>query len=259
MEFAGKVALVSGAAQGIGAAVAHMLAAGGATVALLDRDAAGLTHQVTELQRSGRKKALALPADLRDGMAINAAVVRCELELGAIDILVNVAGILRPGSILGMSDTDWADTFAVNTTGPFQLCRAVAQGMVRRGRGAIVTVGSNAAAVPRLNMAAYCASKAATAHFMRCLALELAPHGVRCNTVSPGSTHTAMQRQLWTSADSAQKVIDGDMDAWRLGIPLGRIADPDDIAEAVCFLASDRARQITMHDLRVDGGATLAA
>ena len=100
--------------------------------------------------------------------------------------------------------------------------------------------------------------------FMKCLGLEVAARGVRCNTVAPGSTLTDMQRDMWTAAGAtpdtgARRVIDGDLATYRTGIPLGRIADPDDVADAVVFLASDRARHITMHDLYVDGGATLRA
>ncbi|MFD5456818.1 SDR family oxidoreductase, partial [Streptomyces olivaceus] len=132
------------------------------------------------------------------------------------------------------------------------------------GRGAVVTVASNAAGVPRAGMAAYAASKAASVMFTKCLGLEVAPLGVRCNTVSPGSTLTEMQRAMWEHAPGGAEagrrgVIEGDLAAYRTGIPLGRIAEPADVADAVVFLASDRARHITMHDLYVDGGATLRA
>ncbi|QDQ28495.1 2,3-dihydro-2,3-dihydroxybenzoate dehydrogenase [Chitinimonas arctica] len=258
MEFQGKVALVTGAAQGIGASVAMALARGGAAVAVLDLQAEAVAGTAAALRDLGRP-ALGLAVDVARTDAVEAAVAQVEQELGAIDILVNVAGLLRMGNILTLSDEDWDRTFAVNVGGVFRVSRAVANRMAPRKRGAIVTVGSNASAVPRQQMAAYAASKAASAHFSRCLALEMAQHGIRCNVVSPGSTDTAMQRQLWTSPASEQAVIAGSLDSYRLGIPLGRIAAPDDIAEAVCFLASDRARHITMQDLCVDGGATLGA
>jgi 2,3-dihydro-2,3-dihydroxybenzoate dehydrogenase len=108
-------------------------------------------------------------------------------------------------------------------------------------------------------MAAYAASKAATAQFTRCLGLELSRYGIRCNVVAPGSTDTEMQRSLWTSADGASAVVAGSGEAFRVGIPLGRLAEPADIADAVLFLASDRARYITMQVLCVDGGAGLGA
>lgn len=261
LEFQGQVALVTGAAQGIGLSVARMLAERGASVALLDWQAGALDAAMSSLPRAqAEQRHAAIVADLGGGSAsLDAAVARAEQQLGPLDILASVAGILHLGAALDATDEDWNHTFAVNTTGVFHLCRAVARRMVPRKRGGIVVVGSNAASTPRLQMAAYAASKAATAQFLRCLALELAPHGIRCNLVSPGSTDTAMQRQLWSGPESAQAVIDGSAPHYRLGIPLGRIAQPEDIAEAVCFLASSRSRHITLHDLRVDGGATLDA
>ncbi|MFF2141528.1 2,3-dihydro-2,3-dihydroxybenzoate dehydrogenase [Kitasatospora sp. NPDC058190] len=255
-EFAGVVAMVTGAGQGIGAAVARALAAEGAVVAALDRDSGPLAELAAE---SSAVHPYVL--DVADSQAVDRAVEVTEGQLGRVGVLVNVAGVLRPGSAVELSDEDWAETFAVNATGVFHTGRAVGRRMAARGRGAIVTVGSNAAGVPRAGMAAYAASKAAATVFTRCLGLELARSGVRCNIVSPGSTDTAMQRALWgEDAEAAERrVIEGDLGAWRVGIPLGRIAAPADIAEAVVFLASDRARHITMHDLYVDGGATLRA
>ena len=252
-----RVALVTGAAQGIGAAVARALA-GEASIAALDRREEGLSSLVEELRARGCRAA-AFPADVSDSAAVEAAVERIERELGPIGILVNVAGVLRMAPAVSLSDEDWAATFAVNTHGVFHVSRAVARRMVPRQSGAIVTVGSNAAGVPRMQMAAYAASKAASTMFTKCLGLELAQHGIRCNVVSPGSTDTAMQRALWADEHGAQAVIAGSPETFRVGIPLRRIATPDDIAEAVAFLVSDRARHITLHDLCVDGGATLGA
>ncbi|REG23326.1 2,3-dihydro-2,3-dihydroxybenzoate dehydrogenase [Archangium gephyra] len=252
-----RVALVTGAAQGIGAAVARALA-GEASIAALDKREEGLSSLVEELRARGCRAA-AFPADVSDSAAVEAAVERIERELGPIGILVNVAGVLRVGPAVSLSDEDWAATFAVNTHGVFHVSRAVARRMMPRQSGAIVTVGSNAAGVPRMQMAAYAASKAASTMFTKCLGLELAQHGIRCNVVSPGSTDTAMQRALWADEHGAQAMIAGSPETFRVGIPLRRIATPDDIAEAVAFLVSDRARHITLHDLCVDGGATLGA
>jgi 2,3-dihydro-2,3-dihydroxybenzoate dehydrogenase len=255
---AGKVALVTGAARGIGEAVARSLATAGATVAAVDRDAAGLEALIADLRAAGCEAA-AFPADVGDGAAIEEVVDLIEREVGPICILTNVAGVLRTGPVTSTSDEEWEATFAANCDGVFYVSRAVARRMVPRGCGSIVTVGSNAASTARMHMSAYAASKAAATTFTKCLGLELAPHGIRCNVVSPGSTDTAMQHALWTGENGAQSVIAGDPECFRVGIPLGRLAAPREVAEAVVFLVSERSRHITMHDLRVDGGATLGA
>jgi len=251
----GQLAIVTGAAQGIGAAVVAALVQQGARVAALDIQAEALQYAMQPY--GDRVTSYAL--DLSRSQEVGAVVERITAELGMIDMLANVAGILRMGSICECSDQDWERIFAVNTHGLFYLSRAVARHMMAHKRGSIVTVGSNAAAIPRMHMAAYAASKAAACHFAKCLGLELAPYGIRCNIVSPGSTDTEMQRQLWQSGSDASTVIAGSLPHYRTGIPLGRIADAQDIAKTVLFLLSDAARHITMHDLRVDGGATLDA
>ncbi len=170
---------------------------------------------------------------------------------------MNVEAVLKVNPVTSLTDTDWEKSFAVNTTGIFNVSRSVARVMVPRRNGAIVTVGSNAASVPRQQMAAYAASKAAATHFTRCLGLELAEFGIRCNIISPGSTDTPMQRSLWTDESAREAILQGSLKSFRTGIPLGRMASPEDIADGVLFLLSEQARHITMHDLRVDGGATL--
>lgn len=257
-EFAGRVVMVTGAAQGIGAATALRLAGEGAALALIDRDADSLAGTVTQLRASGAT-VWARALDLCDAAAVESAVAEIEREFGAIEHLAHVAGILRVGECLQLDTNDWDACMAVNARAVFTTTRAVARSMQARGRGSIVAVGSNAAATPRVGMAAYAASKAAASQYLRCLALELAPFGVRCNLVSPGSTDTAMQRAFAHDEQARREILMGVAERYRLGIPLQRIADPDDIAEAICFLLSDRARHITLHDLRVDGGATLDA
>ncbi|MFE0192437.1 2,3-dihydro-2,3-dihydroxybenzoate dehydrogenase [Streptomyces sp. NPDC058989] len=260
-ELTGRLALVTGAGRGIGEAVVRALVERGARVLATDlvpegaeRLAGQYTGQVT-----------ARPLDVTDATAVEALVAEAEDTLGPLDIAVNVAGILRSSPAVDLADEDWAATFAVNTDGVFHVSRAAARRMAERGSGSIVTVASNAAGIPRAGMSAYAASKAAAVMFTQCLGLEVAARGVRCNTVSPGSTRTEMQREMWASsgaddeAAAVRRVIEGDPAAYRTGIPLGRIADPADIAEAVAFLVSDRARHITLHDLYVDGGATLRA
>lgn len=250
-----KVALVTGAAQGIGAAVARALA-GDAVIAALDVQEGKVAALAAELRERGAR-AMAFAANVGDSAAVERAVDTIERELGPIGILVNVAGVLRTGSVVSFSDEDWAATFSVNTHGVFHVSRAVARRMVPRQEGVIVTVGSNASGVPRMQMAAYAASKAASTMFTKCLGLELARYNIRCNVVSPGSTDTAMQRGLWADENGAQAVIAGSPESYRVGIPLRRLASPEDVADAVSFLVSERARHITLHDLYVDGGATL--
>jgi 2,3-dihydro-2,3-dihydroxybenzoate dehydrogenase len=249
------VAVVTGAAQGIGAVVAQALAAGGAKVAAVDIKLSGSDGPMTTLGPGAH----AYACDVRDSSAVNTLVKRVEHEMGPIKVLVNVAGVLRTGPIVEMSDEDWATVFDVNTNGVFNMCRAAARYMIHRRGGAIITVGSNAGGVPRMHMSAYAASKAATAMFTRCLGLELAQHAIRCNVVAPGSTHTDMLTSMWTESYGLSSVIEGDQKIFRTGIPLRRVAEPQDIADAVLFLASDRARHITMQVLYVDGGAALQA
>ncbi|WP_267242298.1 2,3-dihydro-2,3-dihydroxybenzoate dehydrogenase [Streptomyces sp. PR69] len=250
-----SVALVTGAARGIGAAVVDGLVREGAVVAAVDVDADGLAN----LAERSAGMVVPFAADVSDPTAVADVVARAENDIGPIGIGVSVAGILRPGLLCETAEEDWADTFAVNTTGTFLVLRELARRMVGRGRGALVTVASNAVGVPRAGMGAYAASKAAAAMLTRCLGLEVARHGIRCNVVSPGSTDTPMQRLLWNDEDDLARVISGTPEQFRVGIPLGRIADPADIADAVLFLVSDRARHITMQNLFVDGGATLRA
>lgn len=257
-ELAGRTALVTGAGRGIGAAVVRAFVCRGARVLATDLDAEG----VEALAAAHPEQVTARPLDVTDAAAVEGLVEDAERTLGPLDIAVNVAGVLRPAHVVDLTDADWAATFAVNTSGVFHVSRAAARRMTGRGRGNVVTVASNAAGIPRAGMSAYAASKAAAVMFTKCLGLEVASRGVRCNTVSPGSTLTDMQRALWASGDEAEavrRVIEGDPAAHRTGIPLGRIADPSDVADAVVFLVSDRARHITMHDLYVDGGATLRA
>ncbi|MEV8230332.1 2,3-dihydro-2,3-dihydroxybenzoate dehydrogenase [Streptomyces sp. NPDC079167] len=257
-ELAGRLALVTGAGRGIGEAVVHALAGRGARVLATDLAPDG----IAALEKTYDGQVTARTLDVTDPAAVEDLVAEAEDTLGPLDIAVNVAGILRGSPVADLLDEEWAATFAVNTHGVFHVSRSVSRRMTGRGSGSIVTVASNAAGIPRTNMAAYAASKAAAVMFTKCLGLEVAPLGVRCNTVSPGSTLTDMQRGMWTAGDeeaAARRVVEGDAETFRTGIPLGRIADPSDIADAVAFLVSDRARHITMHDLYVDGGATLRA
>ncbi|MFJ8354051.1 2,3-dihydro-2,3-dihydroxybenzoate dehydrogenase [Bacillus paramycoides] len=255
-EFDGKTVLVTGAAQGIGSVVAEMFVERGATVIAVDQNTEGL-NMFLHRYASNENRIKTFLLDVSDSTAVEEVVNHIENDIAPIDILVNVAGVLRMGAIHSFSDEDWNKTFSVNTTGVFYMSRAVSKHMMLRKSGVIVTVGSNAANAPRMEMAAYAASKAATTMFMKCLGLELAAYNIRCNLVSPGSTETEMQRLLWADENGAKNIIAGSQNTYRLGIPLQKIAQPSEIAEAVLFLASNKASHITMHNLCVDGGATL--
>lgn len=253
-ELAGRVAVVTGAAGGIGAAVVVALANAGASVAAVDRDQYGLRRlaaATSGLPVSG------YPADVASATQVERTVTAVELDIGPIEFLVNAAGILRAGPVLDLSEQDWEQTFAINAGGVFRVSTAVARRMAVRKRGAIVTVASNAASVPRTHMAAYGAAKAAATAFTKNLGLELARSGIRCNVVAPGSTDTPMLRSLWHDESGPSHSLNGSPEEYRVGIPLGKFAQPADIADAVLFLLSDRAGHITMHDLYVDGGAAL--
>lgn len=253
---AAGLAMVTGAARGIGAAVARAFAAADTPVALLDRDDAVL--DVAQELRDAGANAVAVVADVADAAAVEEAVARVERTAGPIVGLANVAGVLRAGPALDLDDADWHACLAVNATGVWNTGRAVGRRMRDRGAGSIVTVASNAAAVPRTGMAAYAASKAAAVALTRCLGLELAPH-VRCNVVCPGSTDTAMLQALLPPGAGPAAAIEGAPEQFRVGIPLRRVADPVDVAAAVLFLSGPAARHITLQSLTVDGGAALGA
>jgi len=250
----GKIALVTGAAAGIGAAVVRLLHAHGASVAAIDIDENGLAELAAELGDRVRTGLV----DVSNSAAVDAFVAQVEQDWGPIELAASVAGVLAIDDVVNTTDEEWRRVFDVNTHGVFHVGRALATRMTPRKRGSIVVVSSNAAGVPRQRMAAYAASKAAATMFTRCLGLELAPHGIRCNIVAPGSTRTAMQTGMWAGdPEGEQRILQGAPEAYRTGIPLGKLATPEDIANAVVFLLSDQAGHVTMADLFVDGGATL--
>lgn len=248
----GKIAVVTGAGGGIGLALARRLHEEGARVVATDMDIAAITAEFGESVHTQK-------LDVRDSAQVDALVERIEHELGPIDLAANVAGVLSNQLVVETSDEEWDRVFDINAKGVFRVSRAIARVMMPRKRGAMVTVSSNAAGIPRHAMAAYAASKAAATMFTRCLGLELAPHGIRCNIVAPGSTLTPMQTGMWADENGAAKVIEGSLDNYKSGIPLRKLATPDDVTDAIMFLLSDQAAHITMADLYVDGGATLRA
>ncbi|MFD3747683.1 SDR family oxidoreductase [Nocardia sp. NPDC058633] len=291
-DSSGRIVVVTGAAGGIGAAIAARFAAEDRVVSLWDLDptvhetaAALAATMVSAAERahddpiddatrrrvdgsssttttfSSGAAVHGVTVDITDADAVHAAFDRLTAEHGTVEVLAHAAGVMVGGTALGLGPADWTRCLSVNATGTMLVTQRAATEMAAAGSGSIVVVSSNAAATPRVGMAAYGAAKAAATAFTRSLALQVAPLGVRVNLVSPGSTDTAMLRDMFggTPLDDAAEtaLLDGDPATYRLGIPLRRIAAPADIAAAVHFLASDGARHITMHDLRVDGGATL--
>lgn len=250
--FEGRAALVSGAAGGIGRACVTRLQAAGARVVATDTGAA-----LAALSPEDRAGAIWLPCDLRAAEAAEAMVARAETEAGPLSLAIHAAGVLGTTPLLDMQAEEWRHVLGINLDGSFQLLQAVGRRLVSRPGAALVVISSNAATIPRLGMGAYCASKAGLTMLTRCLGLELAGHGVRCNVIAPGSTLTPMQTAMWADTSGMARVIAGDLESFRTGIPLGKLATPEDIAGAALFLLSDQAGHITMADLYIDGGATL--
>lgn len=250
--------IVTGAARGIGAAVAEKLLANGHLVIGIDiSPQPGAWEIFNALDAEKAANFAAISHDIQQTASLIEQIQHSKFAAMPISGLVNAAGILEMGSLLDTTAEQWLHSLNSNFIGPAQLTQWAAQQMLPHRSGAIVSISSNAALVPRLGMGLYATTKAAVSHYFKNLALELAPHGIRCNSVLPGSTLTQMQRQLWTDNKPPESIIAGSLEQYRSGIPLGKIAEPQDIADAVLFLLSDQARQITMHELVVDGGATL--
>ena len=252
------VAVVTGAGQGIGRAIGLRLLKAGCSLLVIGRTESKLQtlHDEAGVEED---KVLVAAVDICDSAKVDEALERCEAQLGPIRYLVNAAGVLMPSRLLDASIDDIRKTIDINFTSTLLLTQVIARHMVPRKTGSIVTISSNSGTTPRTALGAYPASKAGLNHAMKCLGLELAVYGIRCNLVSPGSTDTAMQRSFQTKESDLDGVINGDLERWRLGIPLGRMADPDDVADLVLFLLSEQARHITMENIIIDGGATLGA
>ncbi|WP_172329468.1 SDR family oxidoreductase [Mangrovicoccus sp. HB161399] len=250
--FEGRAAFVTGAGGGIGQAALRLLREAGARVFAADLPAAlEALEEAPDLRLC--------PLDVTDPASVEAVIAQAEDAFGPLDLGLHAAGVLETRSILDLPAEGWDRVFAVNARGSFLVARGLAARMAGRGRGAIVVIGSNSGGVPRMDMGAYGASKAAAAMLVRSLGLEVAGRGVRVNLVAPGSTLTPMLSGMWQDGDGAARVIAGNPAQFRAGIPLGKLAAPQDIAAAAMFLLSDEAGHVTMADLYVDGGATLRA
>jgi NAD(P)-dependent dehydrogenase (short-subunit alcohol dehydrogenase family) len=248
---AGKRALVTGGAKGIGRAIALELAREGCDIALLDVDEAAAEATAAKIRELGRAAAAAV-GDVAVAASVRAAVTALEAGGGPFDILINNAGIARVGSLLGISEGDWRDTFAVNVDGIFNLSRTVVPGMVERRRGAVVNLASWLGRRGNPIFAAYAASKFAVIGMTQSLAPEVAPFGVRVNAVCPGIIADTPMRSALERAGAAAGLPPTQERAKT--IPLGRAGTPDEVAKVVAFLASDAAAYVTGAAYDVSGG-----
>ncbi|WP_224991878.1 SDR family oxidoreductase [Acinetobacter pittii] len=249
--------VVTGAARGIGAAIAKKLLQQGYQVIGIDRQENPEQWEITQkLQEREISRWHGFQQDITD-QETTAKLINNILNKYSVTGLVNAAGVLIMRSMLEAKIEDWQILFAVNVMAPIAISQQMAKHFCEKKQGSIVTISSNSSRMPRIQLGMYATTKAALSHYCRNLALEIAPHQVRLNIVSPGSTLTQMQQQLWTDNSPPPAVLDGDLSQYRTGIPLRKLAQPEDIANTVSFLLSDQAAQITMQEIVVDGGATL--
>jgi NAD(P)-dependent dehydrogenase (short-subunit alcohol dehydrogenase family) len=249
-RFTNRVALVTGASSGIGRATALRLAREGAAVALVALPGADL-EESAELCRAAGPSALAIAADVTDSAQVAGAFDRAE-ELGTLSAVFSNAGISVISPVSTTTDDDWLRQLHVNLSGSFYVCREAARRMIPAGCGTIVTTASELGQLGQGGYVGYTATKGGVLAMTRALAAELAVHGIRVNSVSPGETETPMLMAEFAAApDPAAELAEHEA-----SIPLGRIAQPAEIADAVAFLLSDDAAYITGTNLVVDGGRT---
>ena len=243
MNFAGKRALVTGAAGGIGGSITSMLRSAGARVAVTDHNTDGIDAEAH------------FPGDLTDPSYANTLPLQAAEALGGLDILINNAGLMRRGKVTDSSDEDFDISVAVNVKAPFQLCRAAIPIMAAIGGGAIVNTASCWGVHPGPDHAVYCMTKAAIASLTQCMGRDHAHQGIRINAVCPNEVDTPMLRTGFEMRGFDPATAMAELDKT---VPLGRIAQPEDIAEVVLFLASDHARYMCGSLVEVNGGKPVA-
>jgi meso-butanediol dehydrogenase / (S,S)-butanediol dehydrogenase / diacetyl reductase len=245
-SWAGKVAIITGAASGMGEATAREFAAGGGQVVIVDRDAAR-AQTVADSLKAGAP----VTGDVSDAGFCRQAVAQALARHGRLDVLVNAAGVIVRADGVDTTDEQWQKIMSINVSGVFFMCRAALPAMRKQGHGAIVNFGSIWGDVGAAGAAAYCASKGAVHNLTRALALEHVRDGIRINAVCPGEVNTPMlssERKEPVTAATLQRIADS--------VPMGRLADPAEIARVVLFLASDAASYMTGAMVNVDAGYT---
>ncbi len=247
-DVTGQVALVTGAARGLGRAVSLALAHAGADVALGLRDVTRDAGVVAEIEAMGRR-AMPLQCDVSDVGQVRATVDDVVERFGRLDILVNNAGVAPENPAERVVEEDFDQTLAVNLKGTFFACQAAGRVMIGQGGGRIVNMGSQAGAVALPGESVYCMTKAAIAHLTRCLAVEWGPHGINVNCVAPTFIRTPGTEEALADPDFEADVVE------RIAA-LHRIGEPMDVAGAVLYLCSPAAALVTGHTLMVDGGWT---
>ena len=254
----GRVAVVTGAASGIGRSTAVTFARAGADVVLADVEEAGLKEAADEIVGLGRH-ATPVVTDVGDRLSMEALAAAAIDQHGAIDVWANVAGIIRYAPIVDLTDEDLDAVLRVNLKGVVHGSAVAARAMVPRGSGSIINVASSGMDVPYPSIGAYAMSKAAVAMLTRTLAKEVGGDGVRVNTVAPGFVPTNMVSGYWTLPDgSIDEQKRDEILAMRASEALGRVGEPEDIALAMLYLASDASRFVTGQVLRPNGGVSMA-